>query len=136
MSEPRTHEPNLRELTAQIDGIVRLYEERDRRYEERFTAAKEAVTKAESAQTAYNTNHNDLTRKMDAQYGFMLPRTEAENRFRNHDEKIDEIKKELASLRESRSEGSGRREQTNWLIGIGIGIIGLILGFLSRYIKP
>jgi len=129
------HEPSLRELSRQIDGIEALLNERDRRYDERFLSAKEAVAKAEAAQTAYNANHNDLTRKMDAQYAFMLSRTEADSRFHNHDEKIDEIKKDLASLRESRSEGSGRREQTNWLLTLAIGIIGLILGFLSRYVK-
>ena len=42
----RTHEPALRELTAELDGFKALMDERDRRYEERNAANKDAVTAA------------------------------------------------------------------------------------------
>lgn len=145
----RTHEPSLREVTVELDGLVKLYEERDRRYEDRFkaqetagdkalaaaekltaaafAASKEAITKAEEAQRAYNVSHNDLIRKMDA----MIPRTEFDQRFRDAAERVDDLKKrydlEIADLRESRSMGTGQASQrgaqqdfSRWLIGLGI----------------
>lgn len=118
-------ESGLREVTVQLESLRRLLDERDRRYEERFVSAKEAVAKAEAAQTAYNTQHNDLTRKMEQQRSEMVPRQEAEMRFKTVEEKI-------AGLRESRSESKGGKEQTNWLLTIAIGIAGLIIGYLSR----
>lgn len=152
-SNARTHEPGLRELVAQIDGMIRLYEERDRRYEDRFkaqetavaaalaaqekltaaafAAAKEAVLKQENSQSSYNATHNDLTRKMDNQYALMLPRTEADSRARGSDEKIEDIKKGLAGLRESRSESSGRRQQTDWFLTGLLSIAGIVIGYIS-----
>ena len=45
----RTHEPALRELVAQIDGMVVLHQERDQRYEDRFKAQEQAVAAALTA---------------------------------------------------------------------------------------
>lgn len=138
----RTHEPNLRELTAELDGlkelllakldaVKELFNERDKLYKERddsrktavdaaLTAVKEqtkasfdgsekAIVKAEESQRQYNQGHNDLSRKMEGQYKDMLPRPEADAKFKATEEKIEGIKKEIASLRESRSEGTGEK---------------------------
>lgn len=138
----RTHEPNLRELTGQLDDLKELLlhtdrstrelmEERDRRYEERFAGQKEAVSsaltaqkelttsafassekaivKAEDSQRTYNAGHNDLSRKMESQYKDMLPRPEATALLASIEDKIENLKKEIAGLRESRSEGGGER---------------------------
>jgi phosphopantetheinyl transferase (holo-ACP synthase) len=149
----RTHEPALRELVAQIDGMVKLYEERDRRYEDRFksqevnvisalasadkqnasafAAAKEAVLKSENSQTSYNATHNDITRKMDNQYLTMLPRTEADARFKGLEEKFEDAKKDIATLREFRSVNQSGRENTRWLVPVAVtGFVGF-LGFLA-----
>jgi hypothetical protein len=117
----RTHEPNLREVTAELDGLRdlvlskfetiatkfegldRFEVERDRRYEEAklanknavdaaFAAAKEAVAEAKRGQDAYNTQHNDLQRKQDDQRHEMITRTEADQRFRAVEEKFDQYK--------------------------------------------
>lgn len=157
MKNGRTHEPNLREITAHIDGMDRLYEERDRRYEDRFkaqetavaaalaaqekltaaafAAAKEAVLKQENSQSSYNAGHNDLSRKMENQYATMLPRQEADNRFKSFEEKYEDLKKEVANLRESRSEGTGRRDQTNWFLTSLLAIGAAIMGFFARGVK-
>jgi hypothetical protein len=99
----RTHEPSLRELTAEIDGLRELLNERNKWYGERdkdrqlavdkalaaaekataaaFAASKEAIVKAEDGQKAYNVSHNDLLKRLDQQHGETLPRTEANLRF-------------------------------------------------------
>lgn len=149
MSDPngRTHEPNLREVTTQIDGMERLYEERDRRYEDRFkaqetavaaalaaaekltaaafAASKEAILKAENSQTSYNAGHNDLSRKMETQYKEMIPRTEFSVAVKNIEDKI-------AELRESRSEGVGHKQGVDKLTAIAIAVAGLVAGYLAR----
>lgn len=97
-----------------------------------FASSREAIQKAEKGQDSYNSTHNDLTRKMDKQYSDTLPRAEAAAEFHRVDEKIEELKREITGLRESRSEGSGRfqqegtgRAQMNWTIGL------VVLGLLQ-----
>jgi len=124
------------------EALEEKLDERDRRYEDRFTAqeravtaalsatekstsaafnsSEKAITKSETSQTVYNANHNDLSRKMEAQYKEMLPRSEADSKFKALDEKI-------ADLRESRSVTSGgeKGKSATWavvvvLIGWGL----------------
>lgn len=153
----RTHDPSLRELTAQIDGMVRLYEERDRRYEDRFkaadektalalTASKEAVSKAEAATEKRFDAVNEFRGTLSDQARLLLPRAEADSRLNAFSERIDEVKKEVAALRESRSEGSGRHAQqtegragNQWAISAAIAFAGVLVavivlgsGMLSR----
>ena len=119
-----------RELREALESKL---EERDRRYEERFQSqekfnaivssnAKEAVAKAEISQTVYNATHNDLTRKMDAQYKEMLPRTEADSRFKSQEEKINDLREFRSGLG-----GADRNKSAVWavvlvLIGWGLTI--------------
>jgi hypothetical protein len=136
-------------IGERLTALEKLMSERDRRYDERFeaqkdavqaalvaakeltaaafAAAKEAISKSEVAQTAYNATHNDLTRKMDAQYKEMLPRQEADARFKGVEEKISE-------LREFRSQYSGHEVQrvesrgtSQWAVTAGIAIAGIIV---------
>lgn len=157
----RTHEPSLREITADLDGFKALVEaqfdalrdvmaERDRRYDQQFKSGETAVTaalaaqkeltsaafassekaivKAEEAQRSYNASHNDLIRKMDS----MIPRTE-------FDARLVGIDKDVSSLRESRSAGSGREAQSHYLIGlaiaIGLPLAGLVVGLVLKFVK-
>jgi len=160
----RTHEPSLRELCADLDGFKRLMDERDKRYEQSFTQSKEsvasalaaakeqtsasfnasekAIAKAESSQLQYNATHNDLTRKMDAQYKEMLPRLESEGKFNAIAEKIEDVKRELNALRDFRSETVGQRVQqtsdkgqSNWVIGIAIGLILAVVEVILKLVK-
>jgi hypothetical protein len=99
----RTHEPSLRELTAELDGIRGIFDEkidrvrevadeRDRRYEQRFvamdektglalTSSKEAVNKAEVAQEKRFDNTNEWRAAMQDRDRNQMPRTEIEQRF-------------------------------------------------------
>lgn len=99
----RTHDPNLRELTNELDGvkevltseIARLRDisnERDRRYEDRFkamdektmlalNASEKAVTKAEIAQEKRFDNTNEWRAAMQDRDRNQMPRIEIEQRF-------------------------------------------------------
>jgi len=133
------------------EAFEQRMDERDKRYEDRFTASdkavtaalsatekststafnssEKAITKSETSQTVYNANHNDLSRKMEAQYKEMLPRTEAESKFRSLEEKI-------ADLRESRSVGQGGRGVSAiwWAIGASI-LTAVVIGLILKSIK-
>lgn len=163
----RTHEPTLRELTAELDGLealllseirglTTLVNERHNFYAAEaiarkeavnaallavekqtassFMASEKAIVKAEDAQRQYNQTHNDLSRKMDEQYKTMVPHSEARLKWDGFDKIIDEIRKELAALRESRSQVTGRDEgkgastaTTQWVLGFGIAAAGFFL---------
>ena len=99
----RTHEPSLRELTAELDGVRGIFDEkvdrvrevadeRDRRYEERFramdektslalNASEKAVTKAEVAQEKRFDNTNEWRAAMQDRDRNQMPRIEVEQRF-------------------------------------------------------
>jgi hypothetical protein len=105
----RTHEPNLRELCAELDGFKDLMDERDRRYGEKFLAAEKAVSaalaasekaaeKTESALKEYKTGANEWR---------------------------DTVKDLIGNLREARSGSIGERrqhkedkQQSLWVIGL------------------
>jgi hypothetical protein len=120
MPESYNHDPTTRELLAEIKALRAIVDERHERYRERFEAQKEAILKAESAQKDYNIQHNDLSRTMKEQYQTMLPRSEATLKW-------EAIDNDLASLRESRSEGSGKSEGGHALWGYIIAAISLLL---------
>jgi hypothetical protein len=131
----RTHEPSLRELTAELDGlrellnekikgVERVMDERDTRYAGRFEAmdektslalesSKEAVLKAETATEKRFEGVNEFRGTLSDQAANLLPRSEAAARFGGIDDKIEALKegfsKEISSLRESRSESGGER---------------------------
>lgn len=159
----RTHEPSVRELTAEFDGFKEVMDERDRLYKERHDANKEAVktaldgqrekveaafdaaeksaNKTEKAQESYNVSHNDLLKKQDA----MIPRHEFDATKTAWQEKFDGIKEELAALKIWRGEGIGGavqrtegRQQSQWtidkLIVVAIAAIGWII--LLFKLKP
>lgn len=150
----RTHEPSLRELTAELDGATALLKasvenlaevmnERDRRYEDRFTAMDEktslalagsekAVSKAETATEKRFDAVNEFRGTLSDQATNLLPRAEASAKFQSYDEKLEDMKKEIGSLRESRSGSAGAKDeravvvaQNNW------GSHMLLLGLFS-----
>src|SRR5678815_2512757 len=99
----RTHEPSLRELTAELDGvrailsgevrsINKVMDERDRRYEDRFramdektslalTSSEKAVTKAETATEKRFDSVNEFRGSLKDQAANLIPRAEAEAKF-------------------------------------------------------
>jgi len=136
MSDPngRTHEPDIRELTAQLDGLRELLEERDRRYCERFkaqddktilalTSAKEAVGKAEAATERRFESVNEFRATLSDQARDLMPRKEADQRFqaladrievlkKAADEQRDQMRRDIAALQLAQSAGAGAKTQT------------------------
>src|ERR1700674_755088 len=136
----RTHEPSLRELTSELDGVKLwllekveslrdLMNERHALYKERSdsqktaleaalaaanakndatsAAGKEDITKYKNAQTAYNTNHNDILKKQE----LMMPRTECEREFRAWAEKFDDLKTEIINGKQKEREAGSMQAQ-------------------------
>jgi hypothetical protein len=99
-----------------------------------FAASKEAIIKAEEAQKAYNVSHNDLIRKQE----MMIPRPEFDRVTTDWRDKFDNLKEEIADLRESRSQQQGgavvqqkSQTQSNWIIGLlvvaGLQLVGMFI---------
>lgn len=131
----RTHEPSLREVTVELDGLRDLLDERERRYDERitdikaateqrfqstdkataaaFAASEKAITKAESAQGDYNARSNEFRGQLADQASTLMPRAEAESTFRQQreltDKGIDVLRKEVSVLRDFFKESGGRQ---------------------------
>jgi chromosome segregation ATPase len=159
----RTHEPSLRELTAELDGlrevvrsqkehVLAIIDERDRRYEDRFkamdektglalTSSEKAFTKAETATEKRFDAVNEFRGSLKDQADRMMPRAEADGRFGGVEDKIDEIKKEVNSLRENRSEMTGvkvttleGRQQNNWMIGTVLGALAVVISAAAFFL--
>jgi hypothetical protein len=142
---------NLREY------IERLLAERDRQYDLRFKAAEtgfiaalnnaeksmlaafsaseKAVLKAEDAQREYNIRSNEFRGQLDDQAKLLMPRTEAISMFRNIDDKIALVNKDIASLRESRSEGGGKSAAVSMVWGIAIAILGILIAITGLFLR-
>jgi len=120
----RTHEPNLREITKELDGLRGLMNERDRWYTERDKWAKDAVAVAEANSDKWRANANEWRESMkDREEKFAQQawvRTE-----------LSSVQREIAGLRESRSEGVGGKAA---LAALG-GLIGLLLGVGAFLLK-
>lgn len=145
----------------------KLANERDRRYEERFLASdravqtalasqEKAVGKAEAAQQAYNERSNEFRGQLDDQAKRLMPREEANLLIGTISEKLeserlngaarwDEVKRDIAALREAQASGQGGRAQTlesrqqsqfttAQLITIGLVVLGLVVTIAIAYI--
>jgi hypothetical protein len=125
----RTHEPSLRELTVELDGVEKVLTEkieantkvaveRDRRYEERFkamdektslalTSSEKAVSKAETATEKRFDSVNEFRATLNDQAGNLMSKSEANAKFQSYEEKFSELRKDIEGLREFRSKGEG-----------------------------
>ncbi len=149
----RTHEPNLRELTAQLDGLRELMDERDKRYQERseaqlkamqtaFAASEKAVDKAEAAQANYNVRSNEFRAQLDDQAKRLMPRAESEKEHETTREMIERLRVELraveersrsdiSNLRESRSAVRGAEKQGAAAWATALAILSLLIAVAS-----
>ena len=136
----------------------------ERQTAQSFAASEKAISKAENSQREYNQGHNDLSRKMEAQYASMVPSSEAKLKWESIDKDIaglrseiainretnskdvnnlrQELMREISGLRESRSAASGATEQrvegirrNEWVIGLCIFAGLTILGIIIRLFK-
>jgi len=103
-----------------------------------FAANKESVTKTEQGQLAYNAQHNDLTRKMEAQANQFIGREKLDDVTKQFDAKLATIKEEIARLQEGiaavgvrRESQQEHRQQANWTVSQVISVIFGLLGVLA-----
>jgi len=86
-----------------------------------FLGSEKAITKAEDAQRDYNSRSNEFRGQLDDQAKTLMPRIETMGLFKAQEEKaesaraalerrLDEVKSDVASLRESRSELGGKEK--------------------------
>jgi hypothetical protein len=149
----RTHEPSLRELTAELDGLRNLFmercnsikelmDERHQHYKERDSdrqtevekaqaSMNKAVDKAEQSQAAYNKTHNDLMRQMGDERAEakadQMPRKEIEGKFETIEQKVQEQKQELTRIGSRDAGASKSKEDNRVLIAIVIsGVVALM----------
>ena len=158
-----------RELGVEVDALKALALERDRRYEDRFkgqetavqaalaaqekfnsavsAASKEAILKAEASQIGVNERSNEFRGQLADQAATLMPRKETEASMQNIrdivDREIKIIRAEINSLRESRSELSGRSQQAvvtkldfQWalplIVSVVFGIASIVLVFVFK----
>jgi len=107
-----------------------------------FAANKESVTKTEEGQRAYNAQHNDLTRKMEAQAARFVDRERLEEYEKRFDTKLEGLKSDIGRLQQGSAAGTERRttqsehrQQSNWTIGQAITIAIVIAGFVVALIE-
>lgn len=132
-----------------------------------FLASEKAIVKAEAAQADYNVRSNEFRGQLDDQAKTLMPRMETmglfkgvDDRFRAFDDKVDSLRanidnklevmriafdkaidsqvKEIASLRESRSEGSGRnsqsgeeRTQKHWTMNTTVSVLAILISLVA-----
>jgi hypothetical protein len=138
-------------IEERVKAIERLMDERDRLYLEKFraseiavaaaiTAAKEqtsasfassekAIGKAEQAQSDYNNRSNEFRGQLDDQAKTLMPRTESQTLFKSYEDKLEDMKKDITSLRESRSVSEGSAKTYVTITGLAIVGLQIILHF-------
>jgi hypothetical protein len=120
-------EHQLAGLRDQLKAFKELMEERDRRYGERFqstdektglalTSSEKAVTKAEVATEKRFDSVNEFRGSLKDQAATLIPRVEADARFKTLEDKIEDLKK--AALRNVLT-----------IVGILIAAAGLLIKF-------
>jgi hypothetical protein len=125
-----------------------------------FLASEKAIIKAEEAQRDYNQRSNEFRGQLDDQAKTLMARNEALGLFKSYDDKLDTMRiyfdsklesqrlafektmenlsKEIAGLRESRSAVTGTStgiKESQGQLYLIIGIIIAIVGLASRFIK-
>jgi hypothetical protein len=97
-----------------------------------FEASEKAIAKAQAAQSAHDQAANNLRGVLDDYVKQMYPRTEAESRFKQQEEKIRALE-----LSERADEGGSRatkeaRTNSQWMIGLLAGVaMSTLVYFLS-----
>jgi hypothetical protein len=162
MADKNCELPRISMLEERVKALQQLVDERDRLYLEKFRASEVAVTaainasdkqttasfaasekaivKAEEAQREYNVRSNEFRGQLDDQAKTLMPRLESQTVFKAYEDKLEAVKQDVKSLRESRSELGGRALgmhgdllQRNWGIGTLIAIIALIVAGVEAF---
>jgi uncharacterized phage infection (PIP) family protein YhgE len=151
----RTSDPDLKEIVAAMNGlrdffiektahILKMMDERDIRYEQRFeamdektslalTSSEKAVTKAETATEKRFDAVNEFRGSLKDQASTLMPRAEAETKFKAYDDRLESMKKDFETKQndiktESRGQGNWR---TTLILTALLSGAGLIIALLT-----
>jgi len=122
-----------------------------------FLASEKAIIKAEEAQKDYNVRSNEFRGQLDDQAKTLMPRFEAVSTFTAQADKLeamrmffesrletqrmsfektmDNLNKEIASLRESRSEGVGGKDNHRIMFSYLIALVGIAVAVVALFVK-
>jgi hypothetical protein len=122
-----------------------------------FIASEKAIIKAEEAQREYNVRSNEFRGQLDDQAKLLMSRAEANAVLESLSDKVealrvsmesrlesqrlafekvyDNLNKEIAGLRESRSQHEGRGISQREITGYILAAIGVTMGLVSLYFK-
>lgn len=122
-----------------------------------FTASERAITKAEEAQTQYNIRSNEFRGQLDDQAKMLMPRVETVGLFKAIDDKMETFKKDIeskaeilristektsdaftkdiANLRESRSQSEGKGIGNRELLAYIITFISIVTSLFLLFSK-
>jgi hypothetical protein len=116
-------------LTAMNDAVTSAFE-----------ASEKAITKAESAQKEYNARSNEFRQALDDQNKTMLPRSEAEARFKELRNLLDgqsglveELRRGAAGISGGTLESRTARQQSNWLIALVVTTVLSLIGMFGTF---
>jgi hypothetical protein len=96
-----------------------------------LASADRAVTKAEVAADKRFEGVNEFRETLADQQRTLMPRAEAELLFRQLTEKYENVMREIAGLRESRSEVTGTKIGSNQIIAYLLAAAGVALALIS-----
>lgn len=110
-----------------------------------FLASEKAIVKAEDAQREYNVRSNEFRGQLDDQAKLLMPRSEAAVSYHALEDKLgsnkgeferrfENISKEIAGLRESRSEISGKTIGSHAMWGYVLAAISVAGALLTAAI--
>lgn len=122
-----------------------------------FGASEKAIIKAEDAQREYNIRSNEFRGQLDDQAKMLMPRSETAALFKAYDERVDAVRavfeskldnqrqsfdkaldaifKEIAGLRESRSQFEGSKSNNREMFSYVVAIIGIVIAVAAFYVK-
>lgn len=104
-------------------------------------ASEKAIAKAETAQHGVNERGNEFRKSLDDYTKIMMPRVEADGRFKELIDRADRISVLVEELRRAESRGEGgtgavaaSKQQSNWIIALvissSIGIATVVVTYL------
>ncbi len=126
-------------LAAQEKAVGAALAAQEKQTASSFMASEKAIVKAEDAQREYNVRSNEFRGQLDDQAKSLMPRTETVTMVRaledkivagdvDREKKFDSVSKELATLRESKSNMDGRMI----VLGIaGAAVVAILVSLMS-----
>ncbi len=119
------------EFECELQRLRDIMDERDRRYAESYKAAEDSVDVSVKALSEYKAQQNEWRGSLADMGGRKLDRSDYDVRHREIERQMDELRKSLAELRESRAGWSGTLVVLSAIISIIAA--GVVAWLVSRF---